>query len=673
MAVLQMKKICICALKSERKPILEQIQKYGVMQVCQIEDQSGEDFFRKTETQTSQAGFERNATNIEQALEILDSQCREEKGMFDAFRGKPTMNESEFAEVVRRRDEAVRAADVLLRLNKQLTAKQLDIAKLQGQIEAIKPWLAMDVPGLTTGTLRTSYFYGYIQEKLSQEELYRKIEENGTFPEASDVRIFYTDEKTGLISIAGFCMKGDEAVFESALRSIGFTKPPVIIRSVPEKSLEKWNARLVTFVEEEQKLIDEIRSYADKRQLLKCAADYFRARAEKYKVLGELYQSHHTFFMTGYIPKSIEEEFVSSIEDKFQTAIATEDVKEGEEAPVLLDNDGIADSLEGIVESFGLPKSKEFDPSALMALSYYFLFGLMLSDAAYGFIMFAACFAMIKAFPKMEKGLRKSLKMFMFCGLSTTFWGVMFGGYFGDAVQVISRTFFGKEVAVKPVWFDPLQEPMKLLLASLCIGLAHMLLGLFIKGYMLLKDKKYFDCFCDVGFWLMLLAGLILMLASSDMFQSIFGIGIQIPATGQTVIKALAIVGAAGIVFTAGRRKKNWALRIALGLYDLYGISGWLSDLLSYSRLLALGLATGVIAKVVNLMAAMPSKSPVGPVVFIVVFIFGHTLNMGINLLGAYVHTNRLEYVEYFGKFYEGGGESFKPFKLNNRYVEIEE
>ena len=123
----------------------------------------------------------------------------------------------------------------------------------------------------------------------------------------------------------------------------------------------------------------------------------------------------------------------------------------------------------------------------------------------------------------------------------------------------------------------------------------------------------------------------------------------------------------------SGRANKNWGLRIALGAYDIYGVTGWLSDVLSYSRLLALGLATGVIANVINMMASMNGNSPVGAVIFIVVFILGHTLNILINLLGAYVHTNRLQYVEFFGKFYDGGGKPFEPFKTINRYVEIKE
>ena len=140
-----------------------------------------------------------------------------------------------------------------------------------------------------------------------------------------------------------------------------------------------------------------------------------------------------------------------------------------------------------------------------------------------------------------------------------------------------------------------------------------------------------------------------------------------------TLAKVMAIGGAVGICLMSGRANKNFVLRIALGAYDLYNVTGWLSDVLSYSRLLALGLATGVIASVINSMGSMAGSGIVGAIVFILVFIVGHILNLAINLLGAYVHTNRLQYVEFFGKFYEGGGRPFNPFNMKTKYVDIKE
>ena len=245
------------------------------------------------------------------------------------------------------------------------------------------------------------------------------------------------------------------------------------------------------------------------------------------------------------------------------------------------------------MESYGLPKRGEFDPTTIMSFFYVFFFGMMLSDAAYGAIIAVACFVLLKKFPRMSRGMYQSIKMFMYCGISTLIWGILFGGYFGNIVDIVSQKFFGTTITVPALWFIPLNDPMKLLMYSMLFGMIHLFVGLGIKGYMCLKEKKILDFFCDVVLWFMLLIGLILMLLPSEIFSSISQIQIVFPDAVNLVAKGLAIAGAVGILLMSGRDKKNPALRLALGAYDLYNITGWLSDVLSYSRLLALGLATG--------------------------------------------------------------------------------
>ena len=240
-------------------------------------------------------------------------------------------------------------------------------------------------------------------------------------------------------------------------------------------------------------------------------------------------------------------------------------------------------------------------------------------------------------------------------------------------MDIVSGTFFGETVTVPALWFIPLNDPMRLLVYSLAFGVVHLFVGLGIKGYMLLKDGKPLDFFCDVVLWYAFLVGLLLMLIPTDIFASIAQAKITFPPFLNMLAKALAIIGVVGLILMSGRENKNPALRIALGAYDVYNITGWLSDVLSYSRLLALGLATGVIASVVNQMGSMFGKGIVGVIGFVLVFVVGHTLNLAINLLGAYVHTNRLQFVEFFGKFYEGGGKPFEPFKSDTKYVDIKE
>ena len=214
---------------------------------------------------------------------------------------------------------------------------------------------------------------------------------------------------------------------------------------------------------------------------------------------------------------------------------------------------------------------------------------------------------------------------------------------------------------------------MRLLLWCMLFGLIHLYAGLGIKGYEYLRDHDIVGFISDVVAWYLFVTGLVFILLPTDLFASIAGRTFTFPPFVAPIAKFAAIAGMLIILVMSGRGRKNWGLRIALGAYDIYGVTSWLSDVLSYSRLLALGLATGVIASVVNMMASMFGGGVVGAVLFIVIFLLGHTLNIGINLLGAYVHTNRLQFVEFFGKFYEGGGKAFRPFRQNSKYVEIKE
>ena len=283
---------------------------------------------------------------------------------------------------------------------------------------------------------------------------------------------------------------------------------------------------------------ENIRKQQSERMNIRLASDYFRARAEKYEVLGQLPQSKKTFMISGYVPEKAVPALEKALNEKYTLSMDVEELAEDEEGPVLLSNNGFSESVEGVLESYGLPKKGEIDPTTIMSFFYVFLFGLMLSDAAYGLIIFLGCFFVLKKFPRMEQSLKKAIKMFMYCGISTLVWGVLFGGYFGDAIDVVARTFFHVEVPegglVKALWFVPLNDPMKMLIYSMAFGVIHLFTGLGIKGYMLLKDKKVLDFFCDVVLWYVFLIGLLLMLLPSEIFASIAQIDPSIFPTGSS-------------------------------------------------------------------------------------------------------------------------------------------
>ena len=669
MAVLQMQRISICALKRDRKAILEQLQSMGVMEMHQVaQDETG---FEKMDTQSAKVSFEKRVQLTENALDVLNQYAPEKKSMFASLEGNELIDKADWDEVAVKQEAVMDVADLLIADHKKIAEAQAEIVKLQTQIESLAPWMSLEVPMNYPGTKKTAMFLGTIAADMTLEMVYEKIAEDNPDLEAFDISVISQDRDAVYLSV--FCLKEQAAEVENALRTCGFSRPAMVSEEIPAERKQKLEAQIAQIQAEIAGIKDDINAHAKDREELKIIGDYYRMRAEKYEVLGTLPQSKRTFIISGYAAKEVIPAVEKAIGEAYDCVIDVEELKEDEEPPVLLKNNGFSESVEGVLESYGLPHKGEIDPTTIMSFFYVFFFGMMLSDAAYGAIIAIVCLVVLKKFPRMSAGMRKSMKMFMYCGLSTLVWGVLFGGYFGDVVDVVSSTFFGKELTIKPLWFAPLNDPMKLLIYSMGFGLVHLFVGLGIKGYMLLKDGKVLDFFCDIVLWYIFLIGLIMMLLPSDIFASIAQTKIVFPAALVTLSKALAIIGAVGLLLMSGRSSKNPALRLALGAYDIYNITGWLSDVLSYSRLLALGLATGVIASVVNQMGSMLGKSVFGVILFIVVFIVGHTMNLAINLLGAYVHTNRRQFVEFFGKFYEGGGKPFEPFRAETKYVDIKE
>lgn len=674
MAVLPMKKALICGLKEDRKGTLEFLQRQEILEIsC---ENPGDDLFQRMDTAASRSEFERKSDAAAQALAVLDTYEPEKKGLLDSFAGREPISLEVYEELAGRREEIQKTAERLLELSKEIQERKAELPKLHRRREALTPWMEFDLPLDFSGTKTTAAFAGAIPREISREELERSVlEEAAAEAGAREVPaqisvVSVSKEQTCFFVV---CAAQDGPLMDLALKKLGFIRAPLSseIPAVQNRKLEEEIRRLG---EENARAEEEIRSMAKEREKLKFLADYYAMREEKYQVLSKLAQSRSVFLITGFVPARDAGNLERGLTSRYPVYVEFTDPDEEEDVPVLLQNNKFAEPVEGIVESYSLPGKGEMDPTAITAPFYYVLFGLMLSDAAYGLIMVFGCAYCLKKFKNMEPGMRKTLKMFLYSGISTTFWGVLFGSFFGDAVNVIATTFFDRpDIRLAPLWFEPVAMPMKMLVFSFAFGIVHLFAGLGAKLYSCIKSGHILDGIYDAVFWYLLVGGAIVYILTIDMFTEMFELGFTLPASVGNVAAAAALVGLVGIILTNGRESKNWGKRIAKGLYGAYGITSYLSDILSYSRLLALGLATSVISTVFNQMGSMLGNSIPGMILFILVFVIGHALNLAINAMGAYVHTNRLQFVEFFGKFYEGGGRKFSPFAIHTKYFKVKE
>jgi V/A-type H+-transporting ATPase subunit I len=666
-----MKRVVICALRKNRKQILEDLQRRGVVEIADTDLNGG--VFHKNDLSDSRAVFEKNVSSARRALEILNRAAPQNQSMLASLEGKKQLTAQQYEKFAQRHDETVRVAARLEGLDKEIAENRAEIVRKGLEQEALVPWTGLDVPLNFAGTKSTAAFIGSLPGELTQEGLSEKLAQAA--PEAGPFTTEIVSTLQDQTCVFLLCEKKDGEAYAAALNALGFARPAVQADQPPAKQTETLKAEGEKCGQAVERDEAEIKSLAERRGDLELLEDYDTMRSEKYEVIGRLAQSKRTFLLTGYVPAKRAGSLEAALSGRFDLAIEFSDPEEKDDAPVLLSNNAFATPVENVVESFSLPGKGEIDPTALVAPFYYFLYGMMLGDAAYGIIMTLVTFILMKKYPHMSPSVHHMLNMFFYCGLSTAFWGVMFGSYFGDVVDVVGKTFFNANVTIPPLWFAPLNQPMRLLVFCMLVGLIHLFFGLGANLYQAIRTRRYRDAVYDVVFWYMLIIGLTVLLLGTKMMRNMFSLKFVVSPAATHAASIVSIVAAVGIILTGGRESGNPVKRIMKGLYSLYNVTGWLSDVLSYSRLLALGLATSVIASVVNKMASMAGGGVVGAIVFILIFIVGHTLNIMINMLGAYVHTNRLQYVEFFGKFYSGGGRKFNPFSASahTKYYQFKE
>ncbi len=684
MAKLKIRVIELVAAVGQKDAVLDSLQRKGVLEVSVPSETEGLTYGEYT---ADAAEAERNIQLLSSARETLAKYASEKKPLTAMLEPRTELSAQEYLTRGNEVGGTLEECGAVLEKDRRISELKAENIRLHTLADTLEPWRNADVPLKAGQTSKTSYFFGGIKGRMSRDDVLKLLSDAMPENDRTEVEVVSADEVQ--TNIAVFCMTEDAEEVENILRSAGFARAPECAGSAAEAIADcerqsSKNGDEIASVAEE--LSRKTSLFAD----IDFAEDWYAVKKDKFAACGKIPQSARVFYLRGYIAQRDEKRVKSFIEKNFDAAVEISDPAEDEDVPVILSNNAFASPLENITGMYSMPSKGDIDPTGVMAFFYYFFFGMMLSDAGYGLIIVLATAALLLFKRNMETPLKNTVKMYLFCGLSTVFWGAMYGSWFGDAASVISVNFLGKPSGYtpaffKPVWTDAVSDLMNVLIVCFVFGLVHLFTGVALKGITDIKNGSKFDAFCDtVPTFLTIVGiapvffGLFLQDSVPDGYSAlgtfVFNAVHTVHAGLSKVNMPILIAGLILVVLTSGRDAKSIGGKIGGGLYGVYNlVGGYLGDVLSYARLLALGLATGVIAGVMNMLGTLPQNSTVKLILFIVVFVFGHIANLSINVIGAYVHTNRLQYVEFFGKFYEGGGRAFVPLAANTKTYKIRE
>lgn len=501
----------------------------------------------------------------------------------------------------------------------------------------------------TAGTENTVLQFGTLPAKADFGEFSLALENTA---ESEAFQISVTKERRYAVVL---CHRESWDAAQTVLHAHGF-RPASFqnLKGTAEEAIESARREYGALEEDERKRRELIASYANRREDLELALD----QAHQYLMLEEAKErglsDGTVVLLQGWMPAEREKQVQKALEG-FACAFHSAEPTAGDEPPTLLKNPKWMAPINVVTEMYSLPVYRGIDPNPLIFWFYIFFFGFMFADVAYGLILLAiALFVIRKWDPRGAVGQLMHLGVYL--GISTFLCGIFTGGFFGNAIEVIAQTFFSLPMTALPLWvqrfsagfvFSPLTSPMAVLYATLLIGVVQLVFGQLVHIYMEARDGHPLAGLMDTVPWWVFFAGIGVWLFQGS--------------------AALFLLGVLLLILTQGRTKHGFWAKLAGGVASLYGVTNWLSDVLSYSRLMALMLATSVIATVINTLGALPGSL----IAFIPVFVIGHLFNIAVNLIGTYVHAARLQYLEFYGKFYKEGGIPFQPLTYQTKYTDV--
>ncbi|MDR0292598.1 MAG: V-type ATP synthase subunit I [Oscillospiraceae bacterium] len=652
-----MKHIRLVALESDRAQILELFQRVGCVQVDsqadKLADPEWTELVSKPETELEAARS--GVAVLRNALEALAKYADvKESFVKKLFTARPEMTLTELQKESFLSEMTVAAGEIMEGAHR-ISALAAEKGRLENSLASLSPWINLDIPLDYTGSDVLTFSAGLCPPSADIDEMKRLLREE-SYAEAFLVSRTETESY-----VAVLYHPGAEEETAGILKSFGFSRMDFKdITGTAAHNIGQLRERIKAVGRETEEAKKILLDYAPGAAGLRQAFDALTVRLQREEAAERLLVSGKVFLLEGWAPESVIPSLVKILE-RYECAYESRDPEPDEEPPVLLQSGGrfrkMVESLSMVTGMYALPKYHNIDPNPLIAPFYILFFGMMYADVAYGLVLATLGFLVTrKGKPKGMMG--NAFRLMQYCGLSAVAFGFVFGGFFSDIVTVLGSTFFNAEWAFPTLWVSPTDSanngPMTVLIFSLVLGAIQLITGMVIKMYIMIRDGHPVAAVLEVVPWWLFFASIALTVTVGGTYWIFAGLVL--------------------LVLTQGYSKKGVFGKLFGGITKLYDITSYLSDVLSYSRLMALGLAGGVIGSVFNSLGAMPASIPVaGPVIFLVIFAAGHSFNFAINIIGTYVHAARLQYIEYFSKFYDSPGEPFKPLQAGTKYVDIVE
>ena len=658
MAIVKMKKLRLAAVRSDKDALLNELIRRGCVEFSEIEDEVSASevgaLFRREDT--SGMSLRSDHSVLTHAIELLDR--------YVPVRSRLLSSPKEVEDSVLLDDSGVDAAlklaEHIVDCDDRIKRISAEESRQRALIEALKPWMELDMPLDLDGTERTAVFLGSIPAKQDASAL------NGALEAVCDeAEIFSVSSDRVSRYIAAVCIKEAAGEVNELLRSFGFAPSAVAgTKGTARKCTADAQERLRELAEEKLGCEKAIEAESVHRDDLKLAADKVSTKLALAEAEGRLFGTDAVVIMEGWMPAERERE-LASVFEKYDCAWESSDPEEDEypSVPVKLKNNVFTNALNMVTNMYSLPAYGTVDPNPLMAPFFILFFGLMMADMGYGLMMILAAAVALKKMKPRGNSLA-FCQLLLYCGISTLAMGFLTGGLFSDAPYQIVRTL-NPESTWGGLWalFSPERDSTTVLIGSLVLGILHLNTGMAVSFAQKKKAGNLMDGIFEEGsLWVMLLGGILMGTKLLGFTEVLYKPGL-----------AVLIIGTAMLLFGAGRHEKGFG-KITAAFGCIYSTAtGWFGDILSYSRIMALMLAGGVVGKVFNTVAVMPAQgsgiNALTVTAFLIIFLLGHAMNFGLNLLGCYVHDLRLQCLEYFGKFYTDGGRAFDPLTVSPEYV----